>query len=70
MWDEYARMCEQALHRLSVAVKGQSLLQYAFVHIPGMLVNEDWRLRHAGLAAMAQVLIVNYSLVVGSTFAR
>ncbi|KIM80082.1 hypothetical protein PILCRDRAFT_543941 [Piloderma croceum F 1598] len=64
MSDEYARICEQSLHRLSAAVKGQPLLQHAFVYIPGMLVNADWRLRQAGLAAMAQVLIVNYLLVV------
>jgi hypothetical protein len=68
MGDEYARICEQTLRRLSAAVKGQPLLQHAFVYIPGMLVNGDWRLRHAGLAAMPQVLMVNYMLVVRSSF--
>jgi len=69
MVDDYARICEQALARLSAAIaKGQHLIQHAFVHIPGMLVNQDWRLRHAGMAAMAQILVVHYSLAVGSFF--
>jgi len=66
MGDEYARMCEQTLHRLAAAAKAQLVLAHAFVYIPSMFANDDWRLRHAGLAAIAQVIVLDYSLTVCS----
>jgi importin-5 len=65
MDDSYARVCEQTLRRLAAAV-GEPLLSHAFVYIPSMVANYDWRLRHAGLAAIAQVVVVTWSLRVCS----
>ena len=65
MDDSYAHVCEQALHRLAAAVKGP-VLSHAFAYIPSMVANYDWRLRHAGLAAIAQVVVVEWSLTVCS----
>jgi hypothetical protein len=65
MNDEYAHVCEHTLHRLVAVVDGPRLLPHAFTYIPAMLANYDWRLRHAGLAAVAGVLVRDYSLAVG-----
>ena len=65
MDDSYARVCEQTLHRLAAAV-GEPLLTHAFAYIPTMIVNCDWRVRHAGLAAIAQVIVVTWTLTVCS----
>jgi len=46
---------EQSLDRLACAVGGKSLLPAAFQHIPGMLASHGWKLRHAGLMAIAAV---------------
>jgi hypothetical protein len=46
---------EQALDRISIALGGKAVLPPAFQYIPGMLVNHDWRLRHAGLMAIAAI---------------
>jgi hypothetical protein len=46
---------EQALDRLACAVGGKAVLPAAFQHIPGMLASHDWKLRHAGLMAIASV---------------
>lgn len=48
-------MYEQALDRLACTLGGEAVLPIAFQHIPGMLANHDWRLRHAGLMAIAAV---------------
>lgn len=48
-------MYEQALDRLACALGGKAVLPAAFQHIPGMLASHDWRLRHAGLMAIASV---------------
>jgi importin-5 len=65
MDDSYARVCEQALRRLAAAVR-EPLLSCVFAYIPGMVANYDWRLRHAGLAAIAQVVVFTRSLTVCS----
>lgn len=48
-------MYEQSLDRLACAVGGRAVLPAAFQHIPGMLASHDWKLRHAGLMAIASV---------------
>ena len=48
-------MYEEALDRISIALGGKSVLQPAFALIPGMLVSPDWRVRHAGLMAIASI---------------
>jgi hypothetical protein len=48
-------MYEQALDRLSCALGGKVVLGPAFQYIPSMLSNFDWRVRHAGLMAIAAV---------------
>ncbi|KAI0264225.1 ARM repeat-containing protein [Gloeopeniophorella convolvens] len=53
--DTYPHVYEQSLDRLACAVGGKSVLPAAFQHIPGMLASHDWRLRHAGLMAIASV---------------
>ena len=49
----YPHVFEQALYRLTCAFNGKPVLQIAFQFIPGMLASHDWRLRHAGLMAIA-----------------
>jgi importin-5 len=61
----YARVCEQTLRRLAAAVR-EPLLSHAFAYISSMVANYDWRLRHARLAAIAQVVVVTWSLTVCS----
>ncbi|EIM79749.1 ARM repeat-containing protein, partial [Stereum hirsutum FP-91666 SS1] len=46
---------EQSLDRLACAVGGKAVLPAAFQLIPGMLASHDWRLRYAGLMAIAAV---------------
>ncbi|KAI0314845.1 armadillo-type protein [Amylostereum chailletii] len=53
--DTYPHVYEQALDRLACTLGGEAVLPIAFQHIPGMLANHDWRLRHAGLMAVAAV---------------
>ncbi|KAI0061801.1 ARM repeat-containing protein [Artomyces pyxidatus] len=53
--DTYPHVYEQSLDRLACAVGGKAILPAAFQHIPGMLASHDWRLRHAGLMAIAAV---------------
>ena len=53
--DTYPHVYEQALDRLACAVGGKAILPAAFQHIPGMLASHDWKLRHAGLMAIASV---------------
>jgi len=53
--DTYPHVYEQALDRLACAVGGKGVLPAAFQHIPGMLASHDWKLRHAGLMAIASV---------------
>ncbi|KAF7789279.1 hypothetical protein EIP86_000220 [Pleurotus ostreatoroseus] len=53
--DNYPRVYEEALDRIAIALGGKSVLQPAFAHIPGMLVSPDWRVRHAGLMAIASI---------------
>ncbi|KAI0821251.1 ARM repeat-containing protein [Irpex lacteus] len=53
--DDYPHVYEQALDRISIALGGKAVLPPAFQYIPGMLVNHDWRLRHAGLMAIAAI---------------
>ncbi|KAI0253631.1 armadillo-type protein [Lactifluus subvellereus] len=53
--DTYPHVYEQSLDRLACAVGGRAVLPAAFQHIPGMLASHDWKLRHAGLMAIASV---------------
>lgn len=53
--DTYPHVYEQSLDRLACAVGGKAVLPAAFQHIPGMLASHDWKLRHAGLMAIASV---------------
>ncbi|KAI0046306.1 ARM repeat-containing protein [Auriscalpium vulgare] len=53
--DTYPHVYEQSLDRLACALGGKAVLPAAFQHIPGMLASHDWRLRHAGLMAIAAV---------------
>ena len=48
-------MYEQSLDRLACTVGRKVVLPAAFQHIPGMLTSHDWKLRHAGLMAIASV---------------
>ena len=48
-------MYEQALDRIACALGGKAVLPPAFQDIPGMLASHDWRMRHAGLVAIAAI---------------
>ncbi|KAJ7634928.1 armadillo-type protein [Roridomyces roridus] len=48
-------MYEQSLDRLACAVGGRSVLPPAFQYIPSMMASYDWRVRHAGLMAVAAI---------------
>ncbi|KAF7325964.1 hypothetical protein MKEN_00447300 [Mycena kentingensis (nom. inval.)] len=48
-------MYEQSLDRLACAVGGRTVLPPAFQHIPAMMAHYDWRVRHAGLMAVASI---------------
>ena len=53
--ETYPHVYEQALDRIAIALGGKAVLPPAFQYIPGMLVSHDWRLRHAGLMAIAAI---------------
>lgn len=46
---------EQSLDRLACAAGGKAVLPPAFQYIPSMLASFDWRVRHAGLMAIAAI---------------
>ncbi|PPQ86212.1 hypothetical protein CVT25_006892 [Psilocybe cyanescens] len=46
---------EQSLDRLACAMGGRSILPPAFQYIPSMMASYDWRVRHAGLMAIAAI---------------
>ncbi|TFK34400.1 ARM repeat-containing protein [Crucibulum laeve] len=46
---------EQSLDRLACAMGGRSVLPPAFQYIPSMMASYDWRVRHAGLMAIAAI---------------
>lgn len=48
-------MYEQSIDRLACALGGKVVLPPAFQSIPAMLASHDWRLRHAGLMAIAAI---------------
>lgn len=53
--DSYPQVYEQSLDRLACALGGKEVLPPAFQYIPSMLASYDWRLRHAGLMAIAAI---------------
>ncbi|KAG6834851.1 hypothetical protein H0H93_006907, partial [Arthromyces matolae] len=53
--DSPPALYEQSLDRLAVALGGRYVLPPAFQYIPSMLLSYDWRVRHAGLMAIAAV---------------
>ena len=56
MTDEtYPHVYEQSLDRLACALGGKQVLPPAFQYIPSMLASYDWRVRHAGLMAIAAI---------------
>ncbi|PPQ74728.1 hypothetical protein CVT26_005110 [Gymnopilus dilepis] len=46
---------EHSLDRLACAMGGRSVLPPAFQYIPSMMASYDWRVRHAGLMAIAAI---------------
>ncbi|KZT64897.1 ARM repeat-containing protein [Daedalea quercina L-15889] len=53
--DTYPHVYEQSIDRLACALGGKAVLPPAFQFIPAMLASHDWRLRHAGLMAIAAI---------------
>ncbi|KAH9833385.1 ARM repeat-containing protein [Rhodofomes roseus] len=53
--DTYPHVYEQSVDRLACALGGKAVLPSAFQYIPAMLASHDWRLRHAGLMAIAAI---------------
>ncbi|CCM06072.1 uncharacterized protein FIBRA_08319 [Fibroporia radiculosa] len=53
--DTYPHVYEQSIDRLACALGGKAVLPPAFQYIPAMLASHDWRLRHAGLMAIAAI---------------
>lgn len=53
--DDYPHDYEQSLDRIACSCGGQAVLPSAFQQIPAMMNSHDWRLRHAGLMAIAAV---------------
>ncbi|KAF9472591.1 ARM repeat-containing protein [Pholiota conissans] len=53
--DSPPALYEQSLDRLACAMGGKSILPPAFQYIPSMMVSFDWRVRHAGLMAIAAI---------------
>ncbi|KAI0644762.1 armadillo-type protein [Trametes meyenii] len=53
--DTYPHTYEHSLDRLACALGGAAVLPPAFAFIPAMLASHDWRLRHAGLMAVAAI---------------
>ncbi|KAL1940497.1 hypothetical protein VTO73DRAFT_9069 [Trametes versicolor] len=53
--DAYPHTYEHSLDRIACALGGGAVLPPAFTFIPAMLASHDWRLRHAGLMAIAAI---------------
>ncbi|KAG6825124.1 hypothetical protein H0H92_004620 [Tricholoma furcatifolium] len=53
--DSPPALFEQSLDRLALAMGGRAVLPPAFQYIPSMLASYDWRVRHAGLMAIAAI---------------
>ncbi|KAI8978352.1 ARM repeat-containing protein [Trametes punicea] len=53
--DTYPHTYEHSLDRIACALGGHAVLPPAFTFIPAMLASHDWRLRHAGLMAIAAI---------------
>ncbi|KAG5341390.1 hypothetical protein C0989_010919 [Termitomyces sp. Mn162] len=53
--DSPPALYEQSLDRLAIAMGGRAVLPPAFQYIPSMLASYDWRVRHAGLMAIAAI---------------
>ncbi|TBU51233.1 ARM repeat-containing protein [Dichomitus squalens] len=53
--DSYPHTYEHSLDRVACALGGAAVLPQAFSFIPAMLASHDWRLRHAGLMAIASI---------------
>jgi hypothetical protein len=53
--DNYPYVYEQGLDRLACALGGKNVLPPAFQYIPAMLSSHDWKHRHAGLMAIANL---------------
>ncbi|KIJ63543.1 hypothetical protein HYDPIDRAFT_92367 [Hydnomerulius pinastri MD-312] len=53
--ENYPHVYDQSLDRLACALGGKEVLPPAFQYIPSMLASYDWRLRHAGLMAIAAI---------------
>ncbi|KAJ3506180.1 hypothetical protein NLJ89_g7010 [Agrocybe chaxingu] len=53
--DSPPALYEQSLDRLACAMGGRSVLPPAFQAIPSMMASYDWRVRHAGLMAIAAI---------------
>ncbi|KAH7920554.1 ARM repeat-containing protein [Leucogyrophana mollusca] len=53
--EAYPHVYEQSLDRVAIALGGKAVLPPAFQFIPSMLASYDWRLRHAGLMAIAAI---------------
>ncbi|KAG2014934.1 RAN binding protein-like protein [Coprinopsis cinerea AmutBmut pab1-1] len=53
--DSIPALYEQSLDRLACALGGKAVLPPAFKTIPSMLAAYDWRVRHAGLMAIAAI---------------
>lgn len=61
--DTYPHIYEHSLDRLAIALGGKAVLPPAFQYIPAMLASHDWRLRHAGLMAIAAVAEGTYKMM-------
>ena len=55
MDNTYPHTYEHSPDRVACALGGQAVLPPAFTFIPAMLASHDWRLRHAGLMAIASI---------------
>jgi len=53
--DASPHVYEQSIDRLARALGGKAVLPPAFQYISCMLASYDWRLRHAGLMAIAAI---------------
>ena len=56
MDSSYAHVAEESLLRFASALGSKAVLLHGFQYIPSLLANYDWRLRHAGLVAIAQAV--------------
>lgn len=53
--DTFPHVYGEALDRLACSLGGKAVLPPASQYIPGMLAGHDWRLKHAGLMAIAAI---------------